>query len=206
MERLSYPWWIVGRTKEVLAVMPEYVDGNGLGCIYALGLKSGAHKIGSTRHPVPRIKSWMGTFDNYARDPVVTIGLSVPTSDYSAIEKAMHAYFRCNKIGGELFDVPWKKIRDVAVAEFGGARLRPLPFIPEGIERRRSGSRPKPWLRSDRGTWFITIDGKQCNLGPDCVKAYHEFKRLMDDRAIPTDVTLEELEPQAFRQNDSSPS
>lgn len=39
--------------------------------------------------------------------------------------------------------------------------------------------RPKPWFRKDRGAWFVTINGKRHNLGPDKKAAFDEFYRLM---------------------------
>lgn len=37
---------------------------------------------------------------------------------------------------------------------------------------------PKPWFRKGRG-WFVTIQGKQHNLGRDKREAHHEYFRLM---------------------------
>ena len=37
---------------------------------------------------------------------------------------------------------------------------------------------PKPWLRKGRG-WFVTIGGKQHNLGRDKKAAFQEYYRLM---------------------------
>ena len=37
---------------------------------------------------------------------------------------------------------------------------------------------PKPWFRKGRG-WFVTIHGKQHNLGRDKKAAHQEFFRLM---------------------------
>jgi integrase len=37
---------------------------------------------------------------------------------------------------------------------------------------------PKPWFRKGRG-WFVTIQGRQHNLGRDKKTAYHEYYRLM---------------------------
>lgn len=39
--------------------------------------------------------------------------------------------------------------------------------------------RPKPWYRKDRDAWFVTIDGKRHNLGPDKDEAFDRFYRLM---------------------------
>lgn len=39
---------------------------------------------------------------------------------------------------------------------------------------------PKPWYRPSRGVWYVTIDGKQINLGPDKEAAFQEYKRLLN--------------------------
>lgn len=41
---------------------------------------------------------------------------------------------------------------------------------------------PKPWCRKGRG-WFVTIRGKQLNLGRDRKTAFQEFHRLMNEPA-----------------------
>lgn len=41
---------------------------------------------------------------------------------------------------------------------------------------------PKPWCRKGRG-WFVTIRGKQLNLGRDRKVAFQEFYRLMHEPA-----------------------
>jgi hypothetical protein len=38
---------------------------------------------------------------------------------------------------------------------------------------------PKPWWRKDRLSWFVTINGKRHNLGPNRELAHQEFHRLM---------------------------
>jgi integrase len=38
---------------------------------------------------------------------------------------------------------------------------------------------PKPWWRKDRASWFVTINGKRHNLGPNRELAHQEFHRLM---------------------------
>ena len=38
---------------------------------------------------------------------------------------------------------------------------------------------PKPWFRKDRKAWFVTIDGKRHNLGPDRKAAFQQFHELM---------------------------
>lgn len=37
----------------------------------------------------------------------------------------------------------------------------------------------EPWFRPSRGVWYVTLDGKQINLGPDRVKAFAEYARLI---------------------------
>ncbi len=39
--------------------------------------------------------------------------------------------------------------------------------------------RPKPWYRSARRAWFVTINGIQHNLGPDKKEAHERFYQLM---------------------------
>jgi integrase/recombinase XerD len=46
---------------------------------------------------------------------------------------------------------------------------------------------PKPWYRPARGVWYVTIDGKQYNLGPDQTAAFDEYHRLM---ALPHEQRL----------------
>ena len=38
---------------------------------------------------------------------------------------------------------------------------------------------PKPWYRRERKAWFVTIDGKRRNLGPDRKAAFKRFHELM---------------------------
>jgi len=48
---------------------------------------------------------------------------------------------------------------------------------------------PKPWFRPKRGVWFVTLGGKQHNLGPDrdaAFQAYHEIMGQPKKRAAPT--------------------
>jgi integrase len=44
------------------------------------------------------------------------------------------------------------------------------------------GPIPSPWLRKSTGTYYVTIDGKQINLGKDKRKAHEEFRRIMNTR------------------------
>jgi integrase len=38
---------------------------------------------------------------------------------------------------------------------------------------------PKPWYRPNRGTWYVTLDGHQHNLGPDETEAFDKYKQLL---------------------------
>jgi integrase len=38
---------------------------------------------------------------------------------------------------------------------------------------------PKPWFRKDRDAWFVTINGRRYNLGPDRDAAHDWFHKLM---------------------------
>lgn len=49
---------------------------------------------------------------------------------------------------------------------------------------------PKPWLRPSRGVWYVTLDGKQINLGPDKEAAftrYHELMARPREKSLPSD-------------------
>lgn len=37
----------------------------------------------------------------------------------------------------------------------------------------------KPWFRPNRGVWYVTLDGKQINLGSDRQTAFEEYARLI---------------------------
>ncbi len=37
----------------------------------------------------------------------------------------------------------------------------------------------KPWFRPQRGVWYVTLDGKQINLGADRTSAFQEYARLI---------------------------
>lgn len=38
---------------------------------------------------------------------------------------------------------------------------------------------PKPWYRPLRGVWYVTLNGKQHNLGPDRDKAFEQYAKLL---------------------------
>jgi integrase len=50
---------------------------------------------------------------------------------------------------------------------------------------------PKPWYRPSRGVWFVTLDGKQHNLGPDEDEAFEQYKALLakpQKRVVPSET------------------
>ncbi len=49
---------------------------------------------------------------------------------------------------------------------------------------------PKPWYRPTRGVWYVTLDGKQINLGPDKDQAFDRYKKLLAEpkqREVPSE-------------------
>lgn len=64
----------------------------------------------------------------------------------------------------------------------------------------------KPWFRANRGVWYVTLHGKQINLGADRTAAFEEYARLISapkpERVAPSqslpailDAFLEWLQP-----------
>jgi len=51
---------------------------------------------------------------------------------------------------------------------------------------------PKPWYRRSRGVWYVTLNGKQHNLGSDREAAFDRYRHLMANppraEALPTNV------------------
>lgn len=45
---------------------------------------------------------------------------------------------------------------------------------------------PKPWYRPARGVWYVTIDGKQFNLGPVADPVSPEASRVDDLPELPS--------------------
>lgn len=39
--------------------------------------------------------------------------------------------------------------------------------------------RPQPWLRSDRGLWYVQLDGRQHNLGSNEEEAFRQFHEML---------------------------
>ena len=52
---------------------------------------------------------------------------------------------------------------------------------------------PKPWYRSERKAWFVTINCKRYNLGPNKSEAEKKFYQLMASPIQPDKITLYEL-------------
>ncbi len=56
---------------------------------------------------------------------------------------------------------------------------------------------PQPWYRPNRGVWYLTLDGRQINLGPDEETAFQQYFEIMAARSkkpeavvIPEQVSL----------------
>src|SRR5262245_25584745 len=51
---------------------------------------------------------------------------------------------------------------------------------------------PKPWFRAPRGAWYVTLDGRQINLGPHKDAAFERYHQLMgmppEQRLVGTSV------------------
>jgi integrase len=47
---------------------------------------------------------------------------------------------------------------------------------------------PKPFFRAPRGLWYVQIEGKQVNLGPDKGDAFKAYYALMQQRAVTPEV------------------
>ena len=181
MTRLTYPWWIIGQTREVLPKLPLRLDDNGLGCVYALELRSGLIKIGCSKVPAQRIDGLIREFRDYARDPVVTISLSLPTGDYEAVEKAIHAQLDDRRATGELFRCDDQAITLAMLCAFAGVSVKPV----KRQYRRRAGRPPRPWFRAGTQTWYVHIDGRRHNLGPDAAEAQARYASLMEATGRP---------------------
>lgn len=52
------------------------------------------------------------------------------------------------------------------------------------------GHFPKPFWRSKRGRWYVQLDGKQVNLGPDEAEAYRRYHALMAERGNPAPIVI----------------
>jgi hypothetical protein len=49
---------------------------------------------------------------------------------------------------------------------------------------------PKSFFKESRGVWYVEIDRKQHNLGPDRVAAFARYHELMRKKPTPVDVTM----------------
>jgi hypothetical protein len=70
-----------------------------------------------------------------------------------------------------------------------------LPGKKEGITMPHF---PKPFYRAPRDRWYVEIDGKQINLGPDKDEAYRTYHQIMATRgqaAPPHQVSGERSPP-----------
>lgn len=52
---------------------------------------------------------------------------------------------------------------------------------------------PKPWYRKERKSWFVTINGKRHNLGPDKKEATCSFFKLVAHPSRANDITFFDL-------------
>ncbi len=50
---------------------------------------------------------------------------------------------------------------------------------PQRSYHARGGRPPRPWLRKQTQTWYVTIKGRAVNLGPDPEKAQEKFRELV---------------------------
>jgi hypothetical protein len=55
---------------------------------------------------------------------------------------------------------------------------------------------PKPFFRARRGLWYVQIEGKQFNLGPDKDAAFKTYHGLMQQRDVPNDTRIKETHHQ----------
>ena len=49
--------------------------------------------------------------------------------------------------------------------------------------------RPQPFYKKSRNTWYVQLDGRQINLGPNEQAAFDEYHRLMLKRGVPGEVS-----------------
>jgi integrase len=51
--------------------------------------------------------------------------------------------------------------------------------------------RPQPFYKKSRNTWYVQLDGRQINLGPNEEAAFDEYHRLMLQRGVPSEALAE---------------
>jgi hypothetical protein len=44
---------------------------------------------------------------------------------------------------------------------------------------------PKPFFKKSRKAWYVEVDRKQINLGPDQDAAFERYHQIMQDRSKP---------------------
>ena len=52
---------------------------------------------------------------------------------------------------------------------------------------------PKPFFKKGRGVWYVEIDRKQLNLGPDREEAFRHYHQLLTEpkpQSVPSDSVL----------------
>jgi hypothetical protein len=56
---------------------------------------------------------------------------------------------------------------------------------------------PKPFFRPKKNRWYVQLDGKQVNLGPDEAEAFRRYHKIMADRGEkpPVVVTTADADP-----------
>jgi hypothetical protein len=54
---------------------------------------------------------------------------------------------------------------------------------------------PKPFFRSKKNRWYVQLDGKHVNLGPDRADAFRRYYEIMAARKQPIPVTPPSDEP-----------
>jgi integrase/recombinase XerC len=54
---------------------------------------------------------------------------------------------------------------------------------------------PKPFFRPKKNRWYVQLDGKHFNLGPDRDQAFDRYHKIMADRKQPVPVAALSSEP-----------
>lgn len=49
---------------------------------------------------------------------------------------------------------------------------------------------PKPFFRPKKNRWYVQLDGKQINLGPDEAEAFRRYHAVMAERHQPVPVVV----------------
>lgn len=104
------PWWVRGPVQEALNPLRpihlrEFERRNSFGVVYALLFDTGLVKIGSTHDPKTRIRSQTRTLATYGGRKTHEVAVSLPCSNFIAIERMLHNRFAVVRHRGELFGV-----------------------------------------------------------------------------------------------------